>query len=89
MQELVRQHQLRAQAQMKRQADQHRSERRSFASSNPYVQSAVMPRAHYKLSFKYFGPYQIEARVGAMACRVELVAHSRINCLLRFLNLAA
>jgi hypothetical protein len=62
MQELLHQHLVRAQDRMKRQAGKKRSER-TFAVGNwvylrlqPYVQASVMPRAHHKLSFKFFCP---------------------------------
>jgi hypothetical protein len=45
----------------------------------PYVQSSVMPRSHQKLSFKYFGPYQVAARVGEVAYRLQLPSSSRIH----------
>jgi hypothetical protein len=38
-----------------------------------------MSRAHHKLSFKYFGPYQITSRVGAVAYRLQLPDHCRIH----------
>lgn len=38
-----------------------------------------MPRSHQKLSFKYFGPYQVAARVGEVAYRLQLPSSSRIH----------
>jgi hypothetical protein len=60
MQNLVRQHLLRAQDRMKWQADKGRSERvfqvgdRVFLKLQPYVQSSLAPRANQKLAFKCF-----------------------------------
>jgi hypothetical protein len=60
MQKLIKQHLLRAQDRMKKQADKNRSER-VFAVNDwvylrlqPYVQSLVSTRANHKLSFKFF-----------------------------------
>lgn len=85
MQEFVRQHLVRAQTRMKNQADKHKSECQFevndwvYLKLQPYVQASVMPRAHQKLSFKYFGPYHIIARVGQVAYRLKLPPASRIH----------
>jgi hypothetical protein len=85
MQELVHQHLVRAQLRMHRQADKNRSER-SFAIGDwvymklqPYVQSFLSLRVHHKLSFKYFGPYKVTARVGKVAYRLDLPISSKIH----------
>jgi hypothetical protein len=85
MQELVHQHLLWAQARMKKQAYQHHSEC-SFAVGEwvylklqPYAQSSMMSRAHHKLSFKYFGPYQITSHVGAVVYHLQLPDHYLIH----------
>lgn len=72
----VRQHLLRAQQRMKHQADKKRSER-SFSVGDyvylklqPYVQSSLAPRAHQKLSFRYFGPHKILDKIGAVAYKL-------------------
>jgi hypothetical protein len=85
MQNLIHQHLIRAQTRMKKQADKHRSER-SFSVGDwvymklqPYVQSSVLPRAHQKLSYKFFGPYRVANRVGSVAYRLELPNSSRIH----------
>jgi hypothetical protein len=85
MQQLIHQHLLHAQDRMKRQADKNWSER-SFLVGNwvymklqPYVQSSVLSHANHKLTFKYFGPYRVTARVGNVAYRLELPNSSRIH----------
>lgn len=67
---LVQQHLLRTRQRMKHQADKDRTER-SFLPGDfvwlklqPYVHSSVAHRASQKLSFRYFGPFQIEKKIG-------------------------
>jgi hypothetical protein len=85
MQDLVRQHLLRAQVRMKRQADKDRSERSFkvgdwvFLKLQPYTQASVANRSSQKLSFRFFGPYKVEARVGAVAYRLALPSHSQVH----------
>jgi hypothetical protein len=83
--DLVRQHLDRAKLRMKRQADKGRSER-SFAVGEwvflklqPYVQSSVTQRSSQKLSFKFFGPFQISRRVGEVAYELLLPPTSKIH----------
>lgn len=85
MQELLRQHLERVRLRMKHQADKKRTERSFevgefvYLKLQPYVQSSVAPRAHHKLMFKYYGPYQILDRVGKVAYRLALPVTSRIH----------
>jgi hypothetical protein len=71
MHSLIQQHLSRVQTHMKRQADKHRSERHFaigdwvFLKLQPYVQSSLAKRANQKLSFRFFGPYKIVAKIGA------------------------
>lgn len=85
MQSLIRDHLLRAQARMKFQADKHRSER-SFAVGDwvylklqPFVRQSVVTRANRKLAFRFYGPFQILARVGEVAYKLALPATSLIH----------
>lgn len=85
MNTLIKQHLLRAQRRMKEQADKHRSERVFNAGDwvylklQPYVQSSMAPRANQKLAFKFFGPFQIDSRVGSVAYKLILPASSQIH----------
>ena len=85
MQNLIKQHLLLAQRCMKDQADKKRSERTFqigdwvYLKLQPYVQSSLAPRANQKLSFKFFGPFQIAARVGSVAYRLLLPPTSQIH----------
>ena len=75
----------RVQHRMKQQADKKRSER-SFAVGDrvwlklqPYVQTSVAPRANHKLSFHYFGPYEVESKIGSVAYKLKLPEHSSVH----------
>lgn len=45
----------------------------------PYAQSSVANRPFPKLAYKFFGPYTILERVGAVAYRLELPQYSAIH----------
>jgi hypothetical protein len=45
----------------------------------PYTQSSVANRPYPKLAFKYFGPYKVLERVGAVAYRLELPDNALIH----------
>ena len=85
MDQLLQHHLNRAKQRMKKQSDQHRSEH-SFAEGDlvylklqPYVQTSLAPRSHQKLAFRFFGPFRILARVGSVAYKLDLPAHSAIH----------
>jgi hypothetical protein len=71
--ELLQQQLLRAQARMCKQADKHRVERvfqvgdSVYLKLQPYVQTSIARCSTQKLAFKFFGPYTILKRVGAVA----------------------
>lgn len=85
MQDLVKQHLLRAQARMKHQSDKHRSEHEFavgdwvYLKIQPYVQSSLAQRSCQKLAFRFFGPFPIIARIGAVAYKLKLPDQSTIH----------
>lgn len=78
MQQLLQQHLLKAQKQIKAQADKKRSDREFvigdsvYLKIQPYVQSSLASRSSNKLSFRYFGPYTITAKIGPAAYKLKL-----------------
>jgi hypothetical protein len=81
----VRMHLQRAQARMKRQADQGRTERsfsvgdQVFLKLQPYCQSSITERQNQKLSFRFFGPYAIKRQINHVAYELALPAGSSIH----------
>lgn len=74
-----------AQDRMKAQADRHRTDR-SFEVGDmvllklqPFIQTSVARRPFQKLAFRYYGPYEVLAKVGAAAYRLKLPDDSRIH----------
>jgi hypothetical protein len=87
MQQVIKQHLLRAQVRMKSQADKHRSEvsfqvgDKVFLKLQPYVQSSLAPRAHQKLAFKFFDPFTILAKIGSVAYKLALPEDCSIHAI--------
>jgi len=85
MTQLMQQQLVRAQQRQKYQAGKNRTERTFavgdsvFLKLQPYIQQSVMPRANYKLSFRYFGPFTILEKIGAVAYRLQLPRSSSIH----------
>jgi hypothetical protein len=75
---LIKQHLNRVVVRMKNKADKKRLERQFdkgdlvLLKLQPYVQSSLAPCANQKLSFKYFVPFEILDRVGAVAYTLKL-----------------
>jgi hypothetical protein len=88
----MKQHLLRAQQRMKKNADKHRVERSFqvgdmvFLKLQPYVQTSLALRSSQKLAFKFFGPYKILARVGEVAYRLDLPASRKIHDVVHVLS---
>jgi len=83
---LLRQQQLlRVQQHMKNQADKHRTERnfqvgdQVWLKLQPYAQSSVPTRLNHKLSYRYFRPYAVEAKIGSIAYKLKLPPTSNVH----------
>lgn len=70
---------------MKVQADKKRSERTLnvgdwvYVKLQPYRQASLRSNTYHKLSPKYFGPFKIIQKVGAVAYKLELPPDARIH----------
>jgi hypothetical protein len=76
---------LQAQRRMKSYADKQRSERQFIVGEQvllklqPYAQASVVNRQHPKLSYKFFGPYSILERIGAVAYKLQLPTTAKVH----------
>jgi hypothetical protein len=81
----AREHLKEAQARMKRNYDQHHQEREFnvgdwvYLRLQPYRQMSVTVRKNLKLSPKFYGPYQILDRIGAVSYKLDLPSGSKIH----------
>jgi hypothetical protein len=93
MNDPLKQHLQRAQQRMKSQADKNRSERHFsigesvYLKLQPYIQTSVIPRSNNKLSFKFFGPYEILEKIGPVAYKLQLPSTSVIHPVFHVLQL--
>lgn len=70
---------------MKRQADGHKRDvefavgDKVFLKMRPYRQKSLARRSNEKLAARFYGPFEIEARVGVMAYRLKFPQEARIH----------
>ena len=43
------------------------------------MQSSLAPRSNQKLAYKFFGPFPVIAKIGKVAYKLQLPAHSQIH----------
>ncbi|KAF5196221.1 hypothetical protein FRX31_014193 [Thalictrum thalictroides] len=83
--DLVRESLHKAQERMKWYANKRRTDRNFLVGDwvylklQPYRQTSVALRKNLKLSAKFYGPFKIIAKVGAVAYKLELPAGSKIH----------
>ncbi|MCH80169.1 transposon Tf2-1 polyprotein, partial [Trifolium medium] len=76
---------LKAQKRMKDGADKHRRDVEfdintwAYVKLQPYRQISLSREKYHKLSKRYYGPYLILERIGKVAYRLSLPAHSKIH----------
>ncbi|XP_023644452.1 uncharacterized protein LOC111832374 [Capsella rubella] len=82
---LIKSHLHKAQHRMKKKADEHRREVEFavgdmvFLKMRPYRRKSLARRVNEKLSARFYGPYQVEARVGKLAYRLKLPTEAKIH----------
>lgn len=82
---MLKQHLAAAQIRMKLHADRNRTGRvfqvgdKVLLKWQPYVQQSVISRPYPKLAHKFFGPFEVMERIGAVAYKLALPAGSLIH----------
>lgn len=82
---LLKHHLAAAQNRMKQQADKHRSERNFnlgdwvYVKLQPYRQHSLKNHHCHKLAPRYFGPFQVIAKVGVVAYTLKLPPSAKIH----------
>ena len=81
---LIKAHLHKAQQRMKKRADEHRREVEFdvgdmvYLKMRPFRHRSLAKRANEKLAARFYGPYRVEARVGAVAYRLKLPEEAKI-----------
>lgn len=89
---LLRQHLHCANNRMKHFADGKRTNRVFqvgdwvYLRLQPYIQTSLAMRANAKLAFRYFGPFQIEQRIGDRSYRLQLPPKSKLHPVFQYLS---
>ena len=82
-----------AQLRMKVQVDKHRIDEQYnigdwvFLKLQPYKQNYLADKQYKKLSARYFEPYQIEDRIGVVACKLVLPVDPKCTPFFTYPNL--
>ncbi|GJW98165.1 hypothetical protein Tco_0179973 [Tanacetum coccineum] len=82
---LLKFHLVRSQVRIENMADKKRSDKEFelndwvYVKLQPYRKSLIRKGRHHKLSPKFYGLYQIIARIGKVAYRLNLLANSQIH----------
>lgn len=82
---MLRENLLKAQNRMKQFVDRRRMDKEYkvddfvFLKLQPYRQNTVAERWNLKRSSRYFGPYEILERIGAVAYRLRLPEGSKVH----------
>jgi hypothetical protein len=50
-----------------------------YLKLQPYVQSSVAPQANQKLPYKFFGSFQVLARIGSVTYKLQLSQSSQVQ----------
>ena len=85
MQGVIQQQLHRARQLMKDQADKKRSFRQFqvgdqvFLKLQPYIQTSVAPRANHKLSYKFYRPFPIIAKINEVAYKLQLPPDATVH----------
>lgn len=70
----------RAQQRMQIQADRKRLEREfQFSRLKPYHQKSMANRSNLKLALKYFGPFEVIARIGQFSYKLQFPGTAKVH----------